>query len=173
MGLRVKGIDLSKTLIDIAARRFPYISFQVNNFMNIQERDASYDHALISFNGLDHATDVKSRQTALRECRRILRPGGTFIFSSHNLQSYLISPFYTLHGKFLHHLKRLPLSLREHVVLRDCGQDVFYTTPRFIAREIAESGFTLLERVGLRGQKSPLWLSISPEIHYICHAPLC
>lgn len=45
---------------------------------------ASFDLLLFSFNGIDHVPPAL-RPAALRECRRVLRTGGAFIYSSHNL----------------------------------------------------------------------------------------
>ena len=45
----------------------------------------SFDLAWFSFNGIDYVATA-GRVRILEEVRRILRPGGTFCFSSHNLR---------------------------------------------------------------------------------------
>jgi SAM-dependent methyltransferase len=46
--------------------------------------DASFDAVVFSFNGIDYIHPEAARQRCLIECRRVLRQGGVFIFSSHN-----------------------------------------------------------------------------------------
>jgi 2-polyprenyl-3-methyl-5-hydroxy-6-metoxy-1,4-benzoquinol methylase len=41
MGLSVKGIDASSTLIDAAKRRFPYLDLRVGSFDRIEEPDST------------------------------------------------------------------------------------------------------------------------------------
>ena len=48
--------------------------------------EATFDFVLFSFNGLD-CLDRSGRTACLAEMWRVLRPGGTLLFSSHNLQS--------------------------------------------------------------------------------------
>jgi SAM-dependent methyltransferase len=44
----------------------------------------SFDFVLFSFNGIDYVNH-SDRLTILKEIRRVLRPGGWFCFSTHNL----------------------------------------------------------------------------------------
>ena len=46
--------------------------------------DGAFDFILFSFNGIDYVDD-EGRQMILKEVRRLLGPGGVFLFSSHNL----------------------------------------------------------------------------------------
>jgi ubiquinone/menaquinone biosynthesis C-methylase UbiE len=76
MGYKVRGIDYSDTMIAVAKKRFPYISFDQGNFADIKEKDESYSNILISYNGLDYAYPESEREKALQECSRVLMGGG-------------------------------------------------------------------------------------------------
>ena len=54
--------------------------------------DASFDAVVISFNGIDCVFPEERRWQCLRECGRVLRAGGVFIFSSHNPRSIFLRP---------------------------------------------------------------------------------
>ena len=95
MGFSVRGIDTSEVFINTARKRFPYLDLRVGSYDCIEEPDSTYSHVLISFNGLDYAFPESQRITALRECARVLKSGGTLIYSSHNIKSlHLFSPCY-------------------------------------------------------------------------------
>ena len=80
------GIDLSSGLIDIAKRNFPDLSFQVMDMEKLVFEDDSYDllYSSLAIHYLDDWT------TALTEAHRVLKPGGTYVFScNHPIQSAL------------------------------------------------------------------------------------
>ncbi len=54
--------------------------------------DEAFDAVVFAFNGLDFIHPEADRFRAVREIARVLRPGGVFIFSSHNPLGTLLSP---------------------------------------------------------------------------------
>lgn len=84
MGMDVVGIDLSREMIRAAKEKRPDIDFRVMNACQLEFGDASFDHVLFSFNGIDCVHPVEKRVKCLKEVLRVLKKGGTFIFSSHN-----------------------------------------------------------------------------------------
>lgn len=67
------------------AGRFPEAKFFVGDATNLSEfADGSFDFILFSFNGIDYMP-IASRKKFLGEARRLLKPGGYFCFSTHNL----------------------------------------------------------------------------------------
>jgi ubiquinone/menaquinone biosynthesis C-methylase UbiE len=67
------------------AKRFPAAVFGVGDATNLSKyQDASFDFILFSFNGIDYMP-VDARKEFLKEVRRMLKPGGYFCFSTHNL----------------------------------------------------------------------------------------
>jgi len=54
--------------------------------------DASLDAVVFAYNGLDMMGSPAERASALAEVGRVLRPGGTFVASSHNPIGTILSP---------------------------------------------------------------------------------
>jgi SAM-dependent methyltransferase len=89
-GARVTGVDLSKTAIDLARRNFELHDLQphdlrVANAEALPFPDAHFD--LVYGHGVVQYTADPAR--LVRECARVLRPGGTAIFMVYNRVSWL------------------------------------------------------------------------------------
>ncbi|HOF00115.1 MAG TPA: class I SAM-dependent methyltransferase [Spirochaetota bacterium] len=83
------GIDYSSKMIETTKNRIPEISNKVFvcNVIDMSTfSDNQFDIVFFSFNGLDYLQTIEERILALNEIYRVLKKGGKFIFSSHNLQ---------------------------------------------------------------------------------------
>jgi ubiquinone/menaquinone biosynthesis C-methylase UbiE len=171
MGLSVRGIDRSEVLIRLAKKRLPYLDLRVGSYDRIEEPDCSFSHVLISANALDLAFPESQRITALRECVRVLKPGGTFIYSSHNLKSlHWFSPYYRhrLPWKLRHSMK----AYRECAYVREDGMHGFYASREFVVRQTESFGLQFLEMRWLRKLEiDRLDRYFSPYIHYAFRKP--
>ncbi|MDX6218275.1 MAG: hypothetical protein QOG99_3859 [Frankiales bacterium] len=79
------GIDLSPGMVADARRRFPEADLRVGDARLLAGfADGSFDLVVFSLNGLD-CLDHHDRDVFLRECARLLGPGATLLFSTHNL----------------------------------------------------------------------------------------
>lgn len=144
MGYAVRGVDRSDVLIDIARRRLPYLDLRLGSYDHIEEPDASFSNVLISLNGIDYAFPVEQRLQALHECARVLKPGGTFIYSSHNLKSmHLHSPHYGNRKRWK--LKNCLKAFKEWTYLKEDDLHTFYGTPSVILRQTEAEGLRLVE----------------------------
>jgi demethylmenaquinone methyltransferase / 2-methoxy-6-polyprenyl-1,4-benzoquinol methylase len=74
-GGRVIGIDFSAGMLELARRREPGVEFRQGDVGRLSEAEASIDAITIGF-GLRNLVD---RDAALREMRRVLRPGGRLV----------------------------------------------------------------------------------------------
>jgi len=171
MGMTVRGIDVSDVFIEATKKRFPYLDLKIGSFDRIEEADNSFSHVLISFNGIDLAFPAANRLMALRECARVLKPGGTFIFSSHNLKSMrCFSPFYR--NRLMWKLRNSAKAFREWVYIEEEGLHHFYSSRDFVLWQTSEVGLRFLEMKWI----SKLGIDrvdryFSPYIHYAFEKP--
>jgi SAM-dependent methyltransferase len=87
------GLDYAPAMSAYCRSRFPGVAFRCGDASNLAPfGNASFDVVVFSFNGLDHAPPAR-RLRILGEIRRVLRPGGLFIFSAHNLLAPRGSPW--------------------------------------------------------------------------------
>jgi ubiquinone/menaquinone biosynthesis C-methylase UbiE len=171
MGLKVRGVDRSEAMIRTAKRRFPYLDLHTGSYDRIEEPDCSFSHVLISFNGIDYAFPETQRLRALQECARVLKPGGTFIYSSHNLKSmHFFSPYYEnrLRWKFRNCLR----AFKDWSYIKEDGVHAFYAPPKVILRQTESTGLTLLEMKWFPRYNID-WIDryFSPYIYYVFAKP--
>ncbi len=90
---RYVGVDSSEEMIQICRQKFPGLEFVVADASDLSAfPDGSFDAIVIAFNGLDYVLPEQKRGQCLRECKRVLRPGGVLLFSSHNPRSIFVRP---------------------------------------------------------------------------------
>jgi ubiquinone/menaquinone biosynthesis C-methylase UbiE len=165
----VKGIDLSDVLINTAKKRFPYLQFEIGSYTDIKERDSSYDHVLISHNGLDYAYPEAEREKALSECNRVLKKNGTLILSSHNIKALHFTPYFFLHWRrAVWKFQNTFNAFRDKAYIRDLGMYTFYGSPVYVIDQVARHHFELIEVRGFRMSANGLFNKyISPYIHFV------
>ncbi len=83
------GIDYSSQMVNACIKKFQgspkKISFLTADARTMKSfKNNSFDFILFSFNGIDYM-DHEDRMATLREIRRLIKPGGYFCFSTHNL----------------------------------------------------------------------------------------
>lgn len=148
------GFDYSQSMVDEAIRTCPpgtrIIQADATNMDAIPDHSA--DFILFSYNGIDYVP-LEGRRQILKECRRIIRPGGFFAVSSHNLTTVPrdFAPRPGLKGlveSILARLINFPLGRKvrgNYAVLRDSahkfGLRTMYVRPTFMAAELVEAGF--------------------------------
>lgn len=166
MGVAVRGIDCSEIFIQTARRRLPYLDLQIGSFDKINEADASYAHVLLSFNGIDCAFPATQREKAISECVRVLKPGGTFIYSSHNLKSlHWFSPYYR--NRLRWKLRNAFRAFKEWDYVLEDGVHMFYSSYEFVVKQTEEAGLKLLEtKCFSRFKSDRIDRYFSPYIHF-------
>lgn len=79
------GVDYAEAMVAACRGRFPQARFEVADARDLGAfGDGQFGLVMFSFNGLDYV-DHAGRLRALAEIHRVLRPGGHFAFSAHNL----------------------------------------------------------------------------------------
>lgn len=84
----VEGLDLSEAMI-VQARRISKelnynITFRVGDAACLDYDDETFKAALFSFNGIMQIPGRENRIKALKEIKRILKPKGYFLFTTHD-----------------------------------------------------------------------------------------
>jgi ubiquinone/menaquinone biosynthesis C-methylase UbiE len=171
MGLRVRGVDRSDVFIELAKRRLPYLDLRAGSYDHIEEDDFSFCHVLISYNGIDYAYPAAQRLAALRECARVLKPGGTFIYSSHNLKSmHWFSPRYRARLRWK--LKNCARAFKEWAYVVEEGMHTFYASSDFVVRQTEEVGLKLVEmKWSHKFKPDRVDRYFTPYIHYVFAKP--
>lgn len=77
LGANVLGVDFSDAMVALAKASFPDVDFQKSDVEQLALADDSFDAAIMNF-GLLH---LGAPDLALKEVRRILKPGGRFVFT--------------------------------------------------------------------------------------------
>jgi len=164
---RYVGIDYSQAMIAACKKKFPELEFHCDNAMNLRRfEDATFDIVVFSFNGIDNIRSVEERRSCFREVNRILKPGGRFIFSSHNAKALREWPRLDDAGilkkvvRITRALYKTPpfakLTLCSGVFKNGSGYILdpahgglvgFYSTPEYIAAEAHASSFEVEEVV--------------------------
>ncbi len=166
MGYRVVGVDISEEMVRIARRKYPYIDFYVGDACSLSFKDESFDYVLFSFNGIDYIYPESNRIAALREVYRVLRPGGVFAFSTHNMAYIPERPSGLLHmlATILKNLMRGNLSKYLYSSC-DYGELLTYhTTPSSQVRQLRSVGFEVVDIIGRRRGFSRY---LEPWLYYV------
>lgn len=85
------GVDYSEEMIRACRIKYPMLRFEVADAADLSAfPTGSFDAIVFSFNGIDNLEPNEKRHQCLRECQRLLKVGGTLIFSSHNPRSLIV-----------------------------------------------------------------------------------
>jgi SAM-dependent methyltransferase len=93
-GVRVSACDVNALAVEslrASLRPGPQTVIDVADARQLPYNPDSFDAVVFSFNGLDFIYPTADRFRAVAEIARVLRPGGVFIFSSHNPLGTLLS----------------------------------------------------------------------------------
>ncbi|MBN1199282.1 MAG: class I SAM-dependent methyltransferase [Bacteroidales bacterium] len=158
------GVDYVPGMIEVVKRKFPHpephVKFEVADIQSMpQIPDSSVDFCLFSFNGLD-CNPYEERMKGLSEISRMLKPGGYFLFSTHNLLAIDVifeiektkNPVklgYSIFKRILLHLMLGPvnkLKQKDHIYIRDAAHlfrvKHMYHKPAEVISQLKQVGFT-------------------------------
>ncbi|MEQ9328475.1 MAG: methyltransferase domain-containing protein [Rhodospirillales bacterium] len=158
------GIDYSPQMVDACRKRFPDHAdlFREADARNLAfAEDDSFDIVIFSFNGIDYIPH-EGRLQALAEIRRVLRPGGLFLFSTHLTPSLLSRFAPTANPNSDNWLKDWRLRLLFHwfnirvkdidtapySLIRDASHSfrlvTYYSQPQTVIDQLSDAGFDRL-----------------------------
>lgn len=172
-GYLVTAIDLSQPLIEHARQRYPEVDFQVMNAVEMAFPDETFDAAFFSNNGIDCVFPLTDRLRCLAEVWRVLKPGGVFIISTHNLIGHFFAdaPYHDPKNA-----NRLLASQRQNQYLFDWyalydahggPQLLFSAPPSTTQAQLENTGFEILDIRGRSGSGEAEVFWREPHIFFV------
>jgi demethylmenaquinone methyltransferase/2-methoxy-6-polyprenyl-1,4-benzoquinol methylase len=89
---QVTGLDFSERMLERARRKAPQVEWVRGDMLELPFADAAFDAATVGF-GVRNVADL---ERALRELRRVLRPGGRLAILEITQPRGVLKPFYSL-----------------------------------------------------------------------------
>ncbi|TFB08839.1 class I SAM-dependent methyltransferase [Candidatus Atribacteria bacterium MT.SAG.1] len=151
----VEGLDLSEAMI-VQARRISKelnynITFRVGDAACLDYDDETFKTALFSFNGIMQIPGRENRIKALKEIKRILKPKGYFLFTTHDRDgSKEYESFWKEERrKWALHLEDKSLHEFGDRIIKMEERDIFlhFSTREEVISSLEEVGFILIEGV--------------------------
>ncbi len=157
------GIDYSEGFINKLKGFYPEADLRLMDAGNLEAFEANtFDFVNFSFNGIDYV-NLQDREKILEEIYRVLKPGGIFFFSTHNMlhpsfnknpwgnksdsSATRIKTFIKLMPFYGRHLINRTKETREkhYSIINDSAHNyglmTFYTSPEFIQQQLGEHHF--------------------------------
>ena len=171
-GYRVVGGDIAFRMVQTAKHQGIGGPLLVNDACSLSFRAGEFDVLVFSFNGIDYIYPYEKRLKALHEIKRVLKPGGLFIFSSHNhcipCDKDGLNPFLKTLFK-----KRRNVYIDSHYCWGSVK--VYLSSPSLQIAEIERVGFELIKLIPrrlLKGIKSLGVIGlIDSDVYYVCRRP--
>lgn len=157
------GIDYSAGFVNLCKGKFPQADIRHMDARDLSAFESgTFDMVNFSFNGIDYV-DLEGRQKILKEVYRVLRTGGVFFFSTHNLchPTFNTLPWQRKGAGFVYNLKSFlrfaPFLWRklrnkgseyvtkDYAIINDHAHDfrlfTFYSAPDYIRQQLGSDGF--------------------------------
>jgi len=160
------GVDYSPAMVEACKEKFPQWRYVVMDAADLSAFDDNYfDLVVFSFNGLGNLYPDEQRRKCLRECRRVLKPNGLFIFSLHHARSLFLRPprisgiseLRALMGSLRQSLKRSfsriwrPFYWSQNGYFNSGahgGMLIYLATPKVVHDQLDAMGYEVLNTVG-------------------------
>jgi ubiquinone/menaquinone biosynthesis C-methylase UbiE len=186
LGHKVVGVDLVPAMIEtaqsIAREKGLAIDYRVGDATQLDFPDDYFSYVLFSNQGWTQIPGKEERLKALKQMRRVLKPGGILIFTAHTRRFFVKNWYFWLWQRIRFYvLKPLGFSIAEmdygdRFFARESSDErrtyvtqqyIHIPTVREVTRAIAQSGLNLVEADGTH-QISAADIRKHPPVFYIC-----
>jgi len=90
---RYVGVDYASGMIQVCRGKHAGLEFIEAEASDLSAlASSSFDAVVSAFNGVDYVIPDEKRVRCFKECHRVLKPGGVFLFSSHNPRAIFVRP---------------------------------------------------------------------------------
>jgi SAM-dependent methyltransferase len=182
LGYDVTAIDLSEPLIAHARELYPALDFRVMNAAALTLDAKSFDAAFFSFNGIDCIFPLEERRRCLAEVARVLKPGGIFVFSTHNGIGHLFSGGWFYLRGYRNALKLIADQLGNGDIFNwylryeddPAGAQVLFSAPpSATAIQLREAGFDVVDIRSATGERRPTRVRWhAPHVYFVARKRL-
>jgi SAM-dependent methyltransferase len=146
------GVDWSGRMVEACRKKYPHYSFRIDDARTLQFDEGEFDFVLFSYNGLDYIGH-EDRLKALDEIHRVLRSGGYFVFSSHNLD---YAPR-LLRRRYFWSRRAWVERHDDYAILNDGSHGskllTYYARPTEVRRQLLDQGFDDVRAFALDGSE--------------------
>ena len=166
------GIDYTPRCVEIVRRKYPNANTLSGDARDLRAfGDAAFDFVLFSFNAIDYMVH-EDRIKALDEIHRVLKPGGLFMFSTHNRDykyfdklpwqeprfdlKHFKSCLYTFFHLLKHYrMKKYEIRTDTYAIINDTGHGfsllAYYISLGEQLRQLGQAGFVDVESYDMEG----------------------
>jgi SAM-dependent methyltransferase len=146
-GIDCINLDISQGMVETARDTLTNSHLFIADAATVPIRESSVDHVMFPYNGVDYIHPESRRLEVINEAHRVVKPNGTFSFSSHNAIGFIPMHLAGLKNILLHHLRwllngELFRSYRNHKISTGCLKN-YRITPFAQRRQLSDSGFEL------------------------------
>ena len=185
------GVDYTLGLAEVVKRKYPHATILCADARALNISGDVFDFALFSFNGID-SINHDARVKALGEIYRVLKPGGVYMFSTHNRDfrnfkkaPWREGPFFSLGylKRFLYTLvysprrlmmRKYEVSTGEYAIVNDSAHGfsllLYYIGIRQQIKQLESIGFVQIEPYDMDGNRVENDTSF-PWTYYLARKP--
>ena len=167
----VIAVDIVPEMIEIANDLVTGVNFRLMSACELEFDSESFDYVIFAYNGIDYIYPEAKREICLDEVYRVLKPGGIFVFSTHNrlcIKNYLPTNRFRISNLMLN-IKNKRI-FRQYRLERhpDGNLETYATTPFQQRKLLKKHGFKDVKIYGQKYDNIFFTTFIDTWSYYVC-----